>query len=142
MGACAITTTGFPSIACSVVAVSMLNLGRIAQDLLQWSTMEFGYLLLRDGYVQISGIMPQKRNPVPFEHVRILASRALTQAHAVIGSLHNTPFADINDGENDLQPLVYTLFDDAVRSLRLSTGVLEEVEFRTERMAANAEANF
>jgi argininosuccinate lyase len=171
LGACAITTTGFPidreytaellgfdglqtnsygaiaavdylTEACSVVAVSMLNLGRIAQDLLQWSTVEFGYLRLSDGYVQISSIMPQKRNPVPLEHVRILASRALTQAHSVIGSLHNTPFADMNDAEDDLQPLVYTLFDDAVRSLRLTTGVLEEVEFRTEQMAANAEANF
>lgn len=171
MGACAITTTGFPidreytcallgfdrlqtnsygAIAavdyltetCSVLAVSMLNLGRLAQDLLQWGTVEFGYLLLSDGYVQISSIMPQKRNPVPLEHVRILASRAMTQAHAVIGSLHNTPFADINDGEDDLQPLVYTLFDDAVRSLRLMTGLLDETEFKTDRMAARAEASF
>jgi argininosuccinate lyase len=171
MGACAITTTGFPidreytaallgfdrlqtnsygAIAavdyltetCSVLAVSMLNLGRLAQDLLQWGTVEFGYLLLSDGYVQISSIMPQKRNPVPLEHVRILASRAMTQAHAVIGSLHNTPFADINDGEDDLQPLVYTLFEDAARGLRLMTGLLDEAEFRTDRMAAKAEASF
>jgi argininosuccinate lyase len=171
MGACAITTTGFPidrdytakllgfdglqvnsygaiaavdylTESCSVVAVSMLNLGRFAQDLLQWSTVEFGYLRLSDGYVQISSIMPQKRNPVPLEHVRILASRGLMQAHAVIGSLHNTPFADINDGEDDLQPLAYTVFDDAVRSLRLMTGVLEEVEINTSRMAASAEGSF
>ena len=171
LGACAIMTTGFPidreytaellgldglqtnsygAIAavdylaetCSVVAVCMLNLGRIAQDLLQWSTIEFGYLLLSDGYVQISSIMPQKRNPVPLEHVRILASRALTLAHAVIGSPHNTPFADTNDAEDDIQPLVFSRFDDAVRSLRLTTGVLEEAEFRSEHMASNAEANF
>ena len=171
MGACAITTTGFPidreytaarlgfdrlqtnsygaiaavdylTEACSVVAVSMLNLGRFVQDLLQWSTVEFGYLLLSEGYVQISSIMPQKRNPVPLEHVRILASRAMTQAQAVINSLHNTPFADMNDGEDDLQPLVYTLFDDATRSLRLMTGLLDETEFKTDRMAAKAEASF
>ncbi len=59
--------------------------------------------------------MPQKRNPVPLEHIRVLASRARTQAHAVIGSMQNTPFTD-NDGEDDLQPLVYTAFDDAVRN--------------------------
>ncbi len=171
MGACAITTTGFPidryytaellgfeglqtnsygaiaavdylTESCAVLAVAMLNLGRFAQDLLQWSTVEFNYLRLSDGYVQISSIMPQKRNPVPLEHVRILASRAMTQAHAVIGSLHNTPFADINDGEDDLQPLVYTAFDDAVRSLRLTTGLLQEAEFDTVRMAESAEGNF
>jgi len=171
MGACAITTTGFPidrpyvasslgfdglqvnsygaiasadylTESCSVLAVAMLNLGRLAQDLLQWSTVEFGYLRLSDGYVQVSSIMPQKRNPVPLEHIRILASRALTQAHAVIASLHNTPFTDINDGEDDLQPLVYTAFDDAVRSLRLTAGVLDEAEFTVDKMAASAEANF
>ena len=171
LGACAITTTGFPidraytaqllgfeglvvnsygaiaavdylTEACSVLAVAMLNLGRLAQDLLQWSGVEFGYLHLSDGYVQVSSIMPQKRNPVALEHIRILASRALTQSHAVIGSLHNTPFADINDGEDDLQPLVYTAFDDAQRSLRLATGVLQEAEFNTTRMAECAEANF
>jgi argininosuccinate lyase len=171
MGACAITTTGFPidreytatllgfqglqvnsygaiasadylTESCSVLAVAMLNLGRLAQDLLQWSTVEFGYLRLSDGYVQISSIMPQKRNPVPLEHVRILASRALTQSHAIVGSLHNTPFTDINDGEDDLQPSVYSTFDDAVRSLRLLTGVMEEAEFNTDRMAVKAESDF
>jgi argininosuccinate lyase len=138
----AIAAVDYLTEACSVMAVSMLNLGRVAQDLLQWSTVEFNYLRLSDGYVQISSIMPQKRNPVPLEHVRVLASRAMTQAHAVIGTLHNTPFADINDGEDDLQPLVYTAFDDAIRSLRLTEGILQEAEFDTVRMAEGAEGNF
>jgi len=171
MGACAITTTGFGidrhyvaqmlgfeglqvnsygaiaavdyvAESCSMLATCMLNLGRLAQDLLQWCSVEFGYLRLSDGYVQISSIMPQKRNPVPLEHVRILASKALTQSQALLGCLHNTPFADINDSEDDLQPMVYSAFDDAERSLRLLAGALEEVEVCTDRMAACADANF
>ena len=171
MGACAITTTGFAidrnyvarmlgfdglqvnsygaiaavdylAESCSVLATCMLNLGRLAQDLLLWCSVEFGYLRLSDGYVQISSIMPQKRNPVPLEHVRILASKALTQSQAVLGCLHNTPFTDINDSEDDLQPMAYSAFDDAERSLRLIAGVLEEVEVCTDRMAACADANF
>jgi len=171
LGACAITTTGFPidrsftermlgfdglqvnsygAIAavdylvesCGVLATAMLSLGRFAQDLLLWSTVEFGYLRLSDAYVQISSIMPQKRNPVPLEHVRVLASRALVEAQGVAGSLHNTPFADMNDAEDDLQPLVYTAFDDAERSLHLFTGALEEAEFNTAKMAAAANDNF
>jgi argininosuccinate lyase len=59
-----------------------------------------------------------------------------------VGSLHNTPFTDINDSEDDLQPLVYTTFDDADRSLDLLCGVLEEIEFLTDRMRACANANF
>lgn len=171
LGACAITTTGFPldrhmterllgfsglqvnsfgAIAavdyliesCSVLAVSMVSLGRFAQDLLLWSTAEFNYIRLSDAYVQISSIMPQKRNPVPLEHVRILASRALTESQGVLGCLHNTPFADMNDAEDDLQPVVYTAFEDGLRSLRLIAGVLEEAEFNTERMASAANSNF
>jgi argininosuccinate lyase len=120
----------------------MLSLGRFAQDLLLWSTVEFGYLWLSDAYVQISSIMPQKRNPVPLEHVRILASRALMQAQSILGCLHNTPFADMNDAEDDLQPLVYTAFDDGERSLHLLAGLLDEAEFNTARMAVAADANF
>ena len=171
MGACAITTTGFPidreftarmlgfsgvqvnsygaiaavdylAESCSVLAVVMLSLGRFAQDLLLWSTAEFGFLRLSDAYVQVSSIMPQKRNPVPLEHVRALASRSMTSAQSVVGCLHNTPFADMNDSEDDLQPLVYEAFEDGERSLRLLAGVLGEAEFKTERMAAAAERNF
>jgi argininosuccinate lyase len=171
LGACAITTTGFPidrnyteqllgfeglqvnsygaiasvdylAESCSVLATSMLSLGRLAQDLLLWSTAEFNYLRLSDGYVQISSIMPQKRNPVPLEHVRILASRALTQGQSVLVCLHNTPFADMNDAEDGLQPLVYEAFEDGERSVGLLTGVLGEAEFNTSRMVAAADENF
>ena len=171
MGACAITTTGFPidraftanllgfdglqvnsygaiaavdylTESCSVLAVCMLNLGRFAQDLLLWSTAEFNYLRLSDAYVQVSSIMPQKRNPVPLEHVRVLASRSLTQAQSILGCLHNTPFGDMNDSEDDLQPLAYTAFEDGERSLHLLAGVLGEAEFNIERLASSAEANF
>jgi argininosuccinate lyase len=171
LGACAITTTGFPidremtmrslgfrglvtnsygaiasvdyvAEACSVLAAVMLSLGRFNQEMLLWSTAEFDYLRLSDGYVQISSIMPQKRNPVPLEHTRILASRALTEAQAVIGSLHNTPFADMNDGEDSLQPLVALAFTDAHRALTLLSGVLSEASFNTAHMNTRAHKNF
>ena len=171
LGACAITTTGFPidrewtsemlgfeglqvnsygaiaavdyvAESCSVLATAMLSLGRFTQDLLLWSSAEFGYLRLSDGFVQISSIMPQKRNPVPLEHVRMLASRALTQAQGVLGCLHNTPFADMNDAEDQLQPLVAIAFADADRALRLLAGLLGEAEFQAGRMASAAEGSF
>ncbi|WP_419805463.1 argininosuccinate lyase [Terriglobus sp.] len=171
LGACAITTTGFPidrhnteqrlgfrglvtnsygaiaavdyvAEACSVLATSMLSLGRFTQEMLLWSTAEFGFLRLSDGYVQISSIMPQKRNPVPLEHVRVLASRSLTEAHSVLGTLHNTPFADMNDGEDSLQPLVALAFTDAQRATTLLAGVLSEATFQTERMRERARGSF
>lgn len=171
MGACAISTTGFPidrhymadllgfeglqlnsygaigatdyvTETCSVIATAMVNLGRIAQDFLLWSTAEFNYLRLSDAWVQISSIMPQKRNPVPLEHMRVLASKALGEAVGVLTSLHNTPFGDINDAEDDLQPLVLNATNDSLRAIRLLGGVMRDVEVNTERMRERANSDF
>jgi len=171
LGACAITTTGFcidrqmtaqllgfeglaensygaiASIdyvteSAAAIAVAMVNAGKFVQDLLLWSTREFGFLRLSDAFVQSSSIMPQKRNPVALEHTRILASRALGEAQAIFTCAHNTPFGDINDSEDDLQPLVFTMFADAVRALRLLAGVLKSAEVDRERLACRAAADF
>ncbi len=171
MGACAITTTAFPidrsrtahllgfdgvqvnsygAIAAvdyilesaGAVAAAMVNAGRFTQDLLLWGMREFRFLLLPDGFVQSSSIMPQKRNPVALEHTRILASRAFSEAQAVMTSLHNTPFGDIVDSEDDLQPLVFTMFADARRALRLLEASLENAEFDTGRMRSEAGKHF
>ncbi len=167
LGACAITGTGFPidrdltsellgfdgptgntygSIATvdylleSVSAVSVLlaGLGRIVQDLLLWCTMEFGYLRLSDGFVQSSSIMPQKRNPVALEHARAIGSKALGQASGIVLAVHNTPFGDIVDTEDDLQPLVASMFRDALRAVTLVGAAMKTAEFDVERLRARA----
>jgi argininosuccinate lyase len=171
LGACAITTTGFPidrqlttellgfeglqlnsfgAIAATdyiletagAVATAMVNIGKATQDFLLWSTAEFGYLRLVDAWVQISSIMPQKRNPVAFEHARIIASKALGQAQAVFVASHNTPFGDIVDSEDDLQPLVFNMTADALRALHLLAGVLAGCEVNVARMKERANADF
>jgi argininosuccinate lyase len=171
LGACAITTTGFPISrrrtaellgfeglvensygaiasadyllgACAALSVAMVNLGRLLQDLLLWSTAEFAYLRIPDAYVQISSIMPQKRNPVALEHARVLASRAASEAMAVMQTIHNTPFGDVVDTEDDLQPLVFTAFGDARRAVRLLAGVLRGVEVDAARLRRLAGRNF
>jgi len=171
LGACAISTTGFPidrvftaallgfeglqlnsygaiaatdylTEAAGAIATAMLNLGRVTQDFLTWCTAEFGYLRLQDAWVQISSIMPQKRNPVPFEHVRVLASKAMAQAQGIFTCLHNTPFGDINDAEDDLQPLVFGAAGDANRALALFAGVMGGCEVNTRRMEERARTDF
>ena len=167
LGACAITGTGFPidrrltsdllgfreptgntygSIAtvdyllesASAAAVLLVGLGRFAQDVLLWCTSEFGYLRLGDGFVQASSIMPQKRNPVAIEHVRAISSKALGQAQAILMSVHNTPFGDIVDTEDDLQPLVSSMFRDATRAVTLTAATMSTAEFDVERLEASA----
>ena len=167
LGACAITGSGFPidreltatllgfdgatgntygSIATvdylleSVAAAQVLlvGLGRVVQDLLLWCTVEFGYLRLADGFVQASSIMPQKRNPVALEHARAIASKAAGQAAAIVAVVHNTPFGDIVDTEDDLQPLVASAFRDAVRVVTLVAAALRGAELNVARLEARA----
>ncbi len=167
LGACAITGTGFPidrgltssllgfdaptvntygSIAtvdyllesASAASVLLAGNGRFVQDLLLWSTSEFNYLRLGDGFVQSSSIMPQKRNPVALEHARAIGSKALGQAQAVVLSVHNTPFGDIVDTEDDLQPLVFHMFRDATRAVELVAAAITTAEFDAARLEARA----
>jgi argininosuccinate lyase len=100
--------------------------------------MEFGYLRLADGFVQSSSIMPQKRNPVALEHARAIGSKALGQASAITLAVHNTPFGDIVDTEDDLQPLVASMFRDAVRAVTLVAAALKDAEFDVARLEAQA----
>jgi argininosuccinate lyase len=112
--------------------------GRFVQDMLLWSTAEFGYLRLGDGYVQGSSIMPQKRNPVALEHARAIGSKALGQAQAVVLTAHNTPFGDIVDTEDDLQPLVFAMFRDATRAVQLVAAAMGSAEFDAAKLEARA----
>ena len=167
LGSCAITGTGFPidrqltsdllgfdlptgntygSIATvdyllesvSATQVMLVGLGRVVQDLLQWCTREFGYMRLADGLVQGSSIMPQKRNPVALEHARAIGSKALGQVAAIMLSVHNTPFGDIVDTEDDLQPLVAAMFRDARRAVTLVGASMRGAEFDVARMTSRA----
>jgi argininosuccinate lyase len=167
LGACAITGTGFPidrgrtsqllgfdeptgntydSIATvdyvlesvSAIIVLLVGLGRVLHDLLLWCTAEFGYLRLGDGFVQGSTIMPQKRNPVALEHARAIASTGVGRGSAIVATVHNTPYGDIVDTEDDLQPLIDSTFRDAIRAVRLVAGALAGATFDVERMRARA----
>jgi argininosuccinate lyase len=171
LGACAITGTGFPidrdrtsallgfdrptdntygSIAAvdyllesaAAAATLLVGLGRFVQDMLLWCTAEVGYLRLADGFVQISSIMPQKRNPVGLEHARALASKALAQMAGIPAVVHNTPFGDIVDTEDDLQPLVESGFRDAARATGLVAAAMTDAEFDAACMRARAAAGW
>jgi argininosuccinate lyase len=100
--------------------------------------VEFGYLRLGEGFVQSSSIMPQKRNPVALEHARAIGSKAVGQAQGILTTVHNTPFGDIVDTEDDLQPLVASMFRDATRTLSLVAATTRDADFDVARLAARA----
>lgn len=171
LGSGAITTTGFPinrqrvaellgfyaptvnsyaSIASvdyftetlGAAAALLVNIGKFAQEFLLMAMKEFDVIRLPDGYVQGSSIMPQKRNPVALEHIRAIGSKALGQTLGVFTSIHNTPFGDINDVEDDLQPLIYSAIRDANRAVALFAGTLQSATFNLETLRKRAGENF
>ncbi len=169
MGAAAITTSGFPidrnrvaqllgfaetklnSYACiasvdyitglySALKLIFLHLGRVIQDLAFWSAFEVGQLHVPDSLVQISSIMPQKRNPVPIEHMRHLASTTAGHCDTIINTMHNTPFTDMNDSEGEVQQAGYTAFETGARTLKLLTAFLPACTVYATRVQQNADA--
>ena len=120
----------------------LVNIGKFAQEFLLMAMMEFNAIRLSDGYVQGSSIMPQKRNPVALEHIRAIGSKALGQCLGVMTSVHNTPFGDINDVEDDLQPLIYSGIRDANRAVSLFASTLRSATFNFDVLRKRAGENF
>lgn len=169
MGAAAITTSGFPidrtrmadllgfaspmvnSYGCiasvdyvtglySAVKLVFLHLGRVVQDLAFWSSFEVGQLYVPNALVQISSIMPQKRNPVPIEHMRHLASVTVGRCDTIVNTMHNTPFTDMNDSEGEVQQAGYAAFDSGGRVLDLLTAFLPACSINAAKVRRNTDA--
>ncbi len=170
MGAAAITTSGFPldrhrmaellgfagplenSYGCiasvdyvtapyAAIKLLALHLGRVIQDMQFWSSFEVGQLYVPNAFVQISSIMPQKRNPVPIEHLRLLASLASGRAETMISTMHNTPFTDMNDSEGEVQGAGYSAFELAERMIDLFAGFIADVRIDVARVRRNIDAS-
>ncbi|QQA41699.1 argininosuccinate lyase [Pelagovum pacificum] len=169
MGAAAITTSGFPidrgrvshllgfaepkrnAYGCiasvdyitgyySALKLPFLHLGRVIQDMAFWSAFEVGQLYVPNALVQVSSIMPQKRNPVPVEHMRHLASVTVGRCETMLTTMHNTPFTDMNDSEGEVQSAGYGAFETGARVAALMAAFLPACSIRADRVAANADA--
>ncbi len=169
MGAAAITTSGFPidrhrmaellgfsapkrnSYGCiasvdyitglySALKLPFLHLGRLVQDFQFWTAFEVAQMHVPDSLVQISSIMPQKRNPVPIEHLRHLSSATVGHCDAMVGIVHNTPFTDMNDSEGEAQQVGYAAFVSGTRVAALLSSMIPLVTINADRVAATTAA--
>ncbi|MCC3861141.1 argininosuccinate lyase [Pseudemcibacter aquimaris] len=163
MGAAAITTTGFNlnrnrmadllGFACplensygcissidyvtglySAMKVMFLNMGRFIQDLAQRSSFETGHLYVPNEFVQISSIMPQKRNPVPIEHMRLMASLSAGHCDTIVNTMHNTPMTDMNDSETEVQEAGHKAFESGTRLIKLLNDFIGAVQIDEKRI--------
>ena len=171
MGAAAITTTGFPisrERVCELLnfdsivensydciagsdylmefAASLMilntNLSKFIKDILDLCTNEFKALRLSDPYVQISSIMPQKRNPSSLEHCRPLIGKALGEAKIIFDTQYNTPYGDIVDSEEEIQEHIYMSVNFTNRALNTISNVLGTVEVNKDLLLERCKNSF
>ncbi|QWH38458.1 argininosuccinate lyase [Bacillus mycoides] len=122
----------------SLLMVIMTNTSRWIHDFLLLATKEYDGITLAKPYVQISSIMPQKRNPVSIEHARAITSSALGEAFTVFQMIHNTPFGDIVDTEDDLQPYLYKGIEKAIRVFCIMNAVIRTMKVEEETLKSRS----
>jgi argininosuccinate lyase len=114
------------------------SVSRFVHDLLIWSRAEAGVLRIGDAFVQISSIMPQKRNPVVFEHIRARTGYVIGDAATVMAIAHSSAFGDTVDVEDPVYVPLARCCDSAEAVLGLLAAVLPTCVFDAELLAARA----
>ena len=110
----------------------LLHASRVATDVIDFATSEFGYLKLDDEIAMGSSMMPQKRNPDLFELIRGKSGRAIGNLNALLVTMKGLPGGYNRDLQEDRQPLLETgpLLISVLRMLRLG---LSRVRFDAAR---------
>jgi argininosuccinate lyase len=125
----------------AALSILMAHLSRLAEELVLWSTAEFGYIEIGEGYATGSSIMPQKKNPDVAELVRAKAGRVYGALIGVLTVLKGLPLAYNRDLQEDKEGF-FDANDTALASLHVLADALGSVEVHEERMRAAAGADF
>ncbi|TAM66697.1 argininosuccinate lyase [Mycobacterium sp.] len=131
----------FAAEAAFVFAMIGVDLSRLAEDIILWSSTEFGYVTLHDSWSTGSSIMPQKKNPDIAELARGKSGRLIGNVAGLLATLKAQPLAYNRDLQEDKEPVF-----DSVAQLELvlpaMAGLLRSLTFDVDRMAALAPAGY
>jgi argininosuccinate lyase len=122
-----------------VLTLIAIDLSRIGEEFVLWTTDEFGFARLDDGYATGSSMLPQKKNPDIAELARGKAGRIIGDLTGFLATMKGLPLSYNRDYQEDKEPLF-----DAVDQVRLAlgavTGMIATATFVPERMQAAADA--
>tara|TARA_E500000081_G_scaffold73538_1_gene75178 strand:+ start:135 stop:1520 length:1386 start_codon:yes stop_codon:yes gene_type:complete len=118
---------------CGAVALMMVHLSRMAEELVLWASQHFGFVDLGDPFCTGSSIMPQKKNPDVAELVRGRSGRAVGNLTALLVLMKGQPLAYNRDNQEDKQPL-FDSFDNAHACLGVLAAMVPNMIFDRERM--------
>jgi argininosuccinate lyase len=122
-----------------VLTLVGVHLSRIGEEVVLWSSEEFGFAHLDDAYSTGSSMLPQKKNPDIAELARGKAGRLIGNLTGLLATLKGLPLAYNRDLQEDKEPLFDTV-DQVSLALAAVAGMMATLRFDSERMAAAADS--
>jgi len=126
---------------CFCLAMIMLNLSRIAEDFILWSSTEFNYIELADELTTSSSVMPQKKNPCPLELMRAKVAFVVGLLFSVMATVKTLPSGYSRDLQDTKQVLfqAVTITND---SLNIMNSIVETLQINKKVMLQSAEKSY
>jgi argininosuccinate lyase len=137
----AVSTRDFILEVLSDLAILMVNLSRLAEELVLWSSSEFGYLELDNLYASTSSIMPQKKNPDSAELARGKTGSVIGSLVAALSICKALPMS-YNRDLQEVTPHLWRAMDWAAGTVRILDGCLSTLKFNLERLEKSSGAGF
>ena len=125
----------------SAAAVCMMHLSRLAEEIILWSSAEFGFIELDDAYTTGSSIMPQKKNPDIAELARGKTGRVYGSLMALLTTMKGLPLAYNRDMQEDKEGLFDTV-DTLQPTLEVFAGMIKTLTFKADRAARALERGY
>jgi len=125
----------------SALAISAMHLSRFSEELVIWTTPQFGFVTLSDAWTTGSSIMPQKRNPDAAELVRAKIGRIAGAFQSLLMVMKGLPLAYSKDMQEDKE-MTFDALDSFAIAVAAMNGMVTDLEPVPDRMAAAAGAGF
>ncbi len=121
----------------SMASICSVHLSRLAEELVVWSSAQFGFVRMSDSFSTGSSIMPQKKNPDAAELIRSKIGRVVGSLNSLMMSMKGLPLAYSKDMQEDKEP-VFDAADTIELSVAVMTGMIAEMTVNKDKMRESA----
>ncbi len=137
----AVSDSDFAIEFCSAASILIMHLSRFSEELIIWSSAQFGFIELSDSFCTGSSIMPQKKNPDVPELIRGKSGRIYGHLMALLTLMKSQPLAYNKDNQEDKEPLFDTV-DNLRGSLKIFADMIPAISCRRDNMRSAAMKGF
>jgi argininosuccinate lyase len=124
----------------SAASMTMMHVSRLCEEIIMWSSSEFGFIELGDAYTTSSSIMPQKKNPDVAELARGKSGRVYGHLMGMLTVMKGLPLAYNSDMQEDKESFFDT-FDTLISSVAVISGLIGSIKLNSTRMKAAMSSN-